>query len=58
MPLRFVYRTADISALSCSLDSAEICIYQLFRYTNLKGIVLKSEVVNEVELANESELAK
>ena len=26
MPFRFVYRTADISALTCSLDSSEIYI--------------------------------
>ena len=35
MPLRFLYRTADISALSRRLDSAEIYT----RYNNVYGIV-------------------
>ena len=38
MPLRFLYRTADISALSRRLDSAEIYT----RYNNVNGIVHKN----------------
>ena len=37
MLLRFVYRTADISALSRRLDSAEI--YISHRYINVNGIL-------------------
>ena len=30
LPFRVVYRTADISALSSSLNSKDICMYQVF----------------------------
>ena len=37
MPFRFVFRTADISALSRSLSSAEI---SSVRYTNMNGLIV------------------
>ena len=39
MPLRLVYRTADISGLSRSLDSADI--KTAVRYTNVNGKVFE-----------------
>ena len=39
MPFRFVYRTAKTSVLSCSLDSADICVSAVRYYTNVNEIV-------------------
>ena len=50
MSTRLVYRTADVSALSRSLDSAEI-YKSAVRYTNLNGIVPDTvENIEDAEL--------